>query len=82
MEKAEIVIYKEEANQSDFQIEVRVEDDTVWLTQAQMAELFDATKQNVSLHIRNTFNEGELTQKATVKEYLTVRQFKPRETEE
>lgn len=72
MEKAEIIIYKDEASQSDFQIEVRVEDDTVWLTQAQMAELFDATKQNVSLHIRNTFNEGELTQNATVKEYLTV----------
>lgn len=72
MEKAEIIIYKDEANQSDFQIEVRMEDDTVWLTQAQMAELFHATKQNVSLHIRNTFNEGELTQNATVKEYLTV----------
>jgi len=72
MEKAEIVIYKDEANLSDFQIEVRLEDDTVWLTQAQMAELFDATKQNVSLHIKNTFNEGELTQNATVKEYLTV----------
>ena len=72
MEKAEIVIYKEEASESNFQIEVRVEDETVWLTQAQIAELFEATKQNINLHIRNIFNEGELTQSATVKEYLTV----------
>ena len=53
MEKAEIIIYKEESNLSDFQIEVRVEDETVWLTQAQMVNLFDATKQNISLHISN-----------------------------
>ena len=72
MDKAEIIIYKEEASESNFQIEVRVEDETVWLTQAQIAELFEATKQNISLHIRNIFNEGELTQSATVKEYLTV----------
>ncbi len=72
MEKAEIIIYKEEASESNFQIEVRVEDETVWLTQAQIAELFEATKQNINLHLRNIFNEGELTQSATVKEYLTV----------
>ena len=53
-------------------LDVRVEDESVWLTQAQMAELFLATKQNVSLHIRNIFKEGELDEKATVKEYLTV----------
>jgi hypothetical protein len=72
MEKAEIIIYKEEASESNFQIEVRVEDETVWHTQAQIAELFEATKQNINLHLRNIFNEGELTQSATVKEYLTV----------
>ncbi len=72
MEKAEIVIYKDELNQSDFQIEVRLEDDTVWLNQIQMAELFEATKQNISLHIRNVYKEGELDEKSTVKEYLTV----------
>ena len=72
MDKAEIIIYKEEASESNFQIEVRVEDETVWLTQAQIAELFEATKHNISLNIRNIFNEGELTQSATVKEYLTV----------
>jgi hypothetical protein len=72
MSKAEIIIYKEELSNSDFQIEVRVEDDTVWLTQMQMAELFDATKQNISLHIRNVYKEGELDENSTVKEYLTI----------
>ena len=72
MGKAEIIIYREEQNNTDFQIEVRVEDETVWLTQTQMAELFEATKQNISLHIRNVFKEGELDENSTVKEYLTV----------
>jgi len=71
MEKAEIVIYKNFDN-TDFQIEVRVEDETVWLTQAQMVNLFDATKQNISLHINNIFKEGELQRNSVVKEYLTT----------
>ena len=53
-------------------LDVRFEDGTVWLTQQQMAELFRYTKQNISLHINNTFKEGELKQSETVKEYLTV----------
>ena len=53
-------------------LEVRVENETVWLTQQQMAELFNATKQNISLHINNIYDEGELEQIATVKDYLTV----------
>lgn len=51
---------------------VRLEGQTVWLTQAQMAELFQTTKQNISLHIRNVLDDGELPGAATVKEYLTV----------
>nr|QNO57868.1 hypothetical protein OIIBKNPK_00004 [Methanosarcinales archaeon ANME-1 ERB7] len=43
-----------------------------WLTQKLMAELFQTTKQNISLHIQNIYNEGELPLEATVKEYLTV----------
>ena len=54
-------------------LEVRVESETVWLTQQQMAELFKATKQNVSLHIKNIYDEGELEEISTVKDYLTVR---------
>ena len=65
----EIVFYQPEG---EVRLEVRIENETVWLTQMQMAELFHATKQNVSLHIANIFKEGELTQNRTVKEYLTV----------
>ncbi len=71
MNQAEIVIYRTSDN-PDFQIEVRIEDETVWLTQTQLAELFEATKQNISLHISNIFREGELEPQSTVKEYLTV----------
>ena len=53
-------------------LEVRMGEDTVWLTQQQMADLFNATKQNVSLHINNIYDEGELERGATVKDYLTV----------
>ena len=53
-------------------MEVRLEQETVWLTQAQMVELFKSTKQNISLHINNIYKEGELTQVSTVKDYLTV----------
>jgi hypothetical protein len=52
--------------------EVRLENETVWLSQNQMAELFQTTKQNVSLHTRNIFREGELPEHSVVKEYLTT----------
>lgn len=71
-EQNKIVIYQTEDGKT--QIDVKFENETVWLTQAQMATLFDATKQNVSLHISNIFKEGELDETATVKESLTVRQ--------
>ena len=69
-DKNEIIVYQPEGG--EFHIEVRVENETVWLTQAQMAELFSATKQNISLHIANIYKEGELQHDPTVKEYLTV----------
>jgi hypothetical protein len=53
-------------------IEVRLDEGTVWLPQVLIAELFQTTKQNISFHIRNIIDEGELQQEATVKEYLTV----------
>ncbi len=59
MEQGEIVIYKSFDN-SEFQMEVRVENDTVWLTQAQMAELFQTPRNPISLQISNLFKEGEL----------------------
>jgi hypothetical protein len=66
----QIVIYKTKSGQ--YAVEVMLDGDTVWLTQKQMAELFQATKQNISLHINNIFADGELTQDSTVKEFLTV----------
>jgi len=67
----EIILYQPESS-SDFRLEVRIEDETVWLTQAQMAELFNATKQNISLHISNIYREKELNGNSTVKDSLTV----------
>ena len=53
-------------------VEVQFAQDTVWLSQQQMAALFEQTKQNVSLHINNCYKEGELDRISTVKESLTV----------
>ena len=55
------------------------EDESVWLTQQLMADLFQTTKQNISLHIQNIFEEEDLLQEATVKKYLTVRSEGTRE---
>jgi len=71
MQQGEIVIYKT-SDENEFQLEVRIDDETVWLTQAQIVDLFDATKQNISLHINNIFREGELQRNSVVKEYLTT----------
>ena len=68
-EQNEIVLYQPNEN---LQLQVRIENDTVWLTQTQMVQLFASTKQNISLHINNIFREGELEEISTVKEYLTV----------
>jgi len=69
-DNSEIIIYQADDGQT--RIDVRMEEETVWLSQAQMAELFQTTKQNVSLHINNAFAEGELEQDSVVKEYLTT----------
>ena len=53
-------------------IEVRLENETVWLSQMQIVELFQTTKQKISLHIRNIFAEGELQDISVVKDYLTT----------
>ena len=60
-------------------MQVRLEAETVWLSQAQMAELFQTTKQNISFHIQNIYEENELRQDRTVKEYLTVQSEGSRE---
>ena len=65
----EIILYQPDSSLS---LDVRVENDTVWLTQAQMTELFQSTKQNISLHINNIFKEGELDKISVVKDSLTT----------
>lgn len=66
----DLILYTTEDGRS--QIKLRAKEQTVWLTQLEMAELFDATKQNISLHLKNVFEDGELDPAATVKESLTV----------
>ena len=68
---AEVVLYQPDES---VKLEVRIEEETVWLTQLQMTELFDTTKQNISLHINNIFRDGELEKNMVVKEYLTTTQ--------
>ncbi|MDA3948116.1 MAG: virulence RhuM family protein [Spirochaeta sp.] len=66
----DLILYTTEDGKS--RIQLRADENTVWLTQSEMAELFDATKQNISLHLKNIFEDGELEPSATVKESLTV----------
>ena len=68
MNEVEIILYEIPDNQTA--LEVRFEDDTVWLTQAQMAELFQTTRNNITLHISNVFKENELEQLSVSKESL------------
>ncbi len=67
--QGEIILYQPD---NEVKLEVRLEEETVWLTQAQMAELFQTSKQNVSLHTNNIFKEKELSPAAVVKESLTT----------
>lgn len=67
----EVLVYRTE--DGTIRLDVRLEDETVWLTQQMMAELFQSSKQNISHHIQAIYEEGELEPEATVKKYLTVR---------
>ena len=74
----EIILYQRDGAPA---IDVRMDGDTVWLSQQQLAELFGSSKQNISHHIRNIFDEGELPREGTVKGYLTVRREGTREVQ-
>ena len=76
-EGGEILLYQTEDGQT--RIDCRFEEGTIWLTQAQIAELFQTTPQNVTLHLKAIFAEGELAEAATCKDYLQVRQEGARE---
>jgi hypothetical protein len=76
---SEIVIYQSEDGR--MRVETRLQNETLWMTQSQMAELFQTTQQNISLHIQNIYEEGELTPNATHKKSLWVRQEGNRQVE-
>ena len=67
---SQIIIYTTEKGET--KLEVRLEDETVWLTQKQMAELFQTTSQNITIHLKNNFEEAELNEAATCKDFLQV----------
>jgi len=69
--RSEIILYESEDGRT--RLDVRTDGETVWLTQAQMAELFQTTPQNVTMHIQSLYAEGELAEAATCKDYLQVR---------
>ena len=68
--KGEVLIYQSDDGLT--KIDVRLEEDTVWLTQLQLAELYKTSKSNISEHIANIFEEGELVKEATVRKFRTV----------
>jgi hypothetical protein len=67
---SQITIYQTESGET--KLDVRFQDETVWLTQKLMAELFQTTPQNITIHLKNIFDEGELEEKATCKDFLQV----------
>ncbi|MFD1199140.1 virulence RhuM family protein [Brucella gallinifaecis] len=69
--KGELILYQTEDGQAE--INLRSIDGTVWLTQAELGELFDTTPQNVTLHIKSIYEDGELAEEATCKDFLQVR---------
>lgn len=71
LSKGEIVIYQNENGNISF--EAKLEDETIWLTQDMMAKLFETTVPNINMHIKNVYEEEELEQKRTIKDFLIVR---------
>ena len=67
MEKGEVILYQ--PNETT-RLEVRLEEESVWLTQAQIAELFGTTPQNITIHVKSIYRERELEIEATCKEHL------------
>ena len=77
MSNSQIIIYKTQNGQT--KLDVRLENETVWLTQKLMAELFQTTVANINIHLKNIFEEGELDQSSTIKDFLIVRKEGSRE---
>ncbi len=67
---SEIIIYEDADGQSA--VQVRLDGETVWLTQKQMSELFGTTPENITMHLKRIFSDEELEEKATTKDFLAV----------
>lgn len=67
----QVLIYQ--AEDGSFQTEIRFESDTIWLNQKQMSELFNTSTDNIGLHIKNVYSDGELSEEATTEDYSVVR---------
>ncbi len=67
---SELLIYQKA--DGDIRLDVRLENETVWLKQAMMAELFQTTPQNITTHLKSIYGEGELALEATCKDFLQV----------
>ncbi len=67
----QIVIYQTEDGNS--QLDIQLKEETVWLTQSQMSSLFETTTQNITMHLKSIFEEGELDEISTCKDFLQVR---------
>lgn len=70
MSSSELLIYQ--TPDGNIQVDVLLEDETVWLTQARMAELFQVKPQNINMHLKNIYTEGELLEESTCKTFLQV----------
>ena len=70
MDTGEILIYQNQ--EGNIKIDVRLEEETVWLTQAQLCELFQKSKATISEHIKNIYDEGELEENSTIRNFRTV----------
>ncbi len=68
--QGQFLVYRAEDGQ--VKIDVRLDNETVWLTQQQMADLFQSSKQNIGQHLKNIFEEGELTEDSVVKDFFTT----------
>ncbi len=73
---SELILYT--SDDGEIRLDLRVDGQTVWLTQLEIAELFQTTKQNISLHVKNIFEDGELNAQSVVKESLTVQNERKR----
>lgn len=72
MNNSDILIYQN--SEGNIKIDVRLEEESVWLTQAQLCELFQKSKATISEHIKNVFEEGELDEKVVVRKFRTTTQ--------